>query len=297
MTQRTSAVGQSKRKSSITRGLGEEQIAEYWKRGFVVVPGLVSQGKLDRFVQRLESIVSGEVPPADGMLVMRDVMVAKGVVAPRTRMEGIAKIQDFERDPELYSYVLEPALLDCVESLIGREVLSIHTMLINKPPGVDGRHPLHQDLFYFPFRPADAIVATWTAIDPCREDNGCLFAIPESHKGELREHGDPGWEYVNLLYWEAKRGAGESDYPEPVPLIMDPGDTVFFHPLLLHGSGVNRTDGFRRSISAHYASDDCHAVWTNEVFGERKYVAVRGARQGQRDEIKSYARDDEGGAS
>jgi hypothetical protein len=61
---------------------------------------------------------------------------------------------------------------------------------------------------------------------------------------------------------------------------------------LLHGSGVNQTHEFRRSISAHYASDECHAVWTNEVFGERSYVAVRGARQGQRVDIKRYVIDE-----
>ncbi len=31
-----------------------------------------------------------------------------------------------------------------------------------------------------------------------------------------------------------------------VHLEMEAGDTVFFHPLLLHGSGTNRTDGFRK---------------------------------------------------
>ena len=286
-------MSESNTNPSIAGGLSTEQVAEYWKQGYVVVPALVGQDKLDGYVRRLDAIVSEEVPPADGMLVMRDVMVAKGVVEPTTKMAGIAKIQDFENDPELYGYALEPALLDCVESLIGKEVLSIHTMLINKPPGVDGRHPPHQDLFYFPFRPADAIVATWTAINPCRENNGCLFAIPESHKGELFEHGEPDWEYVNLLYWEAKREEGADELPEPVPLIMDPGDTVFFHPLLLHGSGVNETDGFRRSISAHYVSEDCHAIWTNDKFGKRKYVAVRGARQGQRVDIKNYAADED----
>jgi phytanoyl-CoA hydroxylase len=280
-------------KASVAGGLSEEQIAEYWKQGYVVVPGLVGRDKLDGYVQRLDAIVKEEVPPAAGMLVMRDVMVAKGVVEPSTKMAGIAKIQDFENDPELYRYALEPALLDCVESLIGRELLSIHTMLINKPPGVDGRHPPHQDLFYFPFRPADAIVASWTAINPCREINGCLFAIPGSHKGELLEHGEPDWKYVNLLYWEAKREEGADELPKPVPLIMDPGDTVFFHPLLLHGSGVNETDGFRRSISAHYASDDCHAIWSDEKYGERPYMAVRGARQGQRVNIKRYAIDED----
>jgi len=31
-----------------------------------------------------------------------------------------------------------------------------------------------------------------------------------------------------------------------VHLEMGPGDTVFFHPLLIHGSGMNRTNGFRK---------------------------------------------------
>jgi hypothetical protein len=36
----------------------------------------------------------------------------------------------------------------------------MHTMLINKPPDpgtLTSRHPLHQDLYYFPFRPADKV--------------------------------------------------------------------------------------------------------------------------------------------
>jgi phytanoyl-CoA hydroxylase len=33
---------------------------------------------------------------------------------------------------------------------------------------------------------------------------------------------------------------------ERVWLEMDEGDTVFFHPLLIHGSGANRTEGFRK---------------------------------------------------
>nr|CAD7580797.1 unnamed protein product [Timema californicum] len=41
---------------------------------------------------------------------------------------------------------------------------------------------------------------------------------------------------------------------------MEKGDTVFFHPKLVHGSGVNRTKGFRKAISSHYASSDCHCI-------------------------------------
>lgn len=31
-----------------------------------------------------------------------------------------------------------------------------------------------------------------------------------------------------------------------VHLVMEKGDTVFFHPLLIHGSGRNKTQGFRK---------------------------------------------------
>ncbi len=33
---------------------------------------------------------------------------------------------------------------------------------------------------------------------------------------------------------------------ERIHLEMGTGDTVFFHPLLIHGSGMNRTSGFRK---------------------------------------------------
>ena len=42
---------------------------------------------------------------------------------------------------------------------------------------------------------------------------------------------------------------GIRDYDPSFPrahLEMGPGDTVFFHPLLIHGSGMNRTSGFRK---------------------------------------------------
>jgi ectoine hydroxylase-related dioxygenase (phytanoyl-CoA dioxygenase family) len=42
---------------------------------------------------------------------------------------------------------------------------------------------------------------------------------------------------------------GIQDYDPNSPrvhLVMEKGDTVFFHPLLIHGSGRNKTQGFRK---------------------------------------------------
>ena len=160
----------------------DEMLDSYWRNGFVVVPGLIERSDLERWLGRLSDIVEGRVPPAEGMLVMKDIMIAKGAVAPGSSLEAIAKIQDYEKDEVLDSYTTHPKILDCVERFIGHDVQTIHTMLINKPPNVDGRHPLHQDLLYFPFRPADRIVASWTALERVTKENGCLVAIPGTRK-------------------------------------------------------------------------------------------------------------------
>jgi phytanoyl-CoA hydroxylase len=49
---------------------------------------------------------------------------------------------------------------------------------------------------------------------------------------------------------------------------MDKGDIVFFHPYLIHGSGENRSNGFRKSICCHFASSECNYIDTKGTFHE-----------------------------
>jgi phytanoyl-CoA hydroxylase len=104
--------------------------------------------------------------------------------------------------------------------------------------------------------------------------------VPGSHKGELLAHGNPDWEHLNFGYFGV--GAGEH-LAERVHLEMDPGDTVFFHPILIHGSGRNRSTGFRRAISTHYASAACEFLpGAKPVGAMRPYLLVRGREQAGR---------------
>ena len=258
--------------------LTEEQIDQYWRDGFTVVPGHLEQDELEVWDRRFEEIARGEVDIDDRMLVMKDVMVAKGAIDPKDPLERIQKVQDFELDPVLDRYCQHPRVLACVEALIGEGVMTIHSMLINKPPNVDGRHPLHQDLLYFPFRPADRIAASWTAMTRMTKENGCLVVVPGSHRGELLPHENPEWEYLNGGYFGAKDLGEQMD--RRVHLEMEAGDSVFFHPILLHGSGRNRTQGFRRAISAHYASAACEWAWSIEDSASRLYRIVSGPDAG-----------------
>lgn len=52
---------------------------------------------------------------------------------------------------------------------------------------------------------------------------------------------------------------GFDDHPV-IELPMEKGDTVFFHPILIHGSGANRTQGYRKAISCHYSTADAEFI-------------------------------------
>ncbi|XP_068204119.1 phytanoyl-CoA dioxygenase, peroxisomal-like [Palaemon carinicauda] len=240
------------------------QRAFYEENGFLVIPNLVPHDLINKWRGRFLDLVEGRVDTA-GMTKMKDIALKDktGVAAERI----VNKIQDFVWDEVLSEHCMLPQILDYVECFTGPNIMAMHTMLINKPPDPGtrtSRHPLHQDLHYFPFRPANRIVCAWTAMEKINEDNGCLFVLPGSHKGQLEQHEYPEWEKgVNKMYHGVR---GFDDEPKSL-LCMEKGDTVFFHPILLHGSGDNRTEHFRKAISCHYAASECN------------YIDVRGTTQ------------------
>lgn len=237
--------------------LTDDQKKKYLMDGYIVIKNCVPKYEIDRYYKRFEDICKGKIK-IPTLTIMRDISTLQ------EEFEGekvVSKIQDFNDDEILFSYCCYPTIINVVKDLIGNglknpTILSMHTMLINKPPDtgkLTSRHPMHQDLNYFPFRPPSGICCAWTAMENINRSNGCLVVIPGSHKGELLKHSYPNWEGgVNKAYH------GIQDYDPNTPRVhveMECGDTVFFHPLLIHGSGANRTNGFRKAISCHYAND------------------------------------------
>nr|XP_011441346.2 phytanoyl-CoA dioxygenase, peroxisomal [Crassostrea gigas] len=238
--------------------LSYEQRKFYEDNGYIVIRNLVPKEKLDVYRERFEQICRREVE-IPGLTIMRDVAIARSEFVPGE--QAVTKLQEFQNDDILFGYCELPEIIKYVQTFTGKEVKAMHTMLINKPPDPGkktSRHPLHQDLHYFPFRPADRVVCSWTAMQKVNRENGCLVVLPGTHKGELLQHDYPEWEGgVNKMY----HGVRDFDPNAPrVHLPMDTGDTVFFHPLLIHGSGMNKTKGFRKSISCHYASADINYI-------------------------------------
>ena len=235
--------------------LTEQQLQQYASEGYLLLPKLIDPASLDSYNQRFLSIVEGQTPLSGAMKVMRDVMVVKGAVAPETKLHGVNKLFCLEDDPMLFDYAKHPELISAIQSIIGPSVYTLTSNVFNKPPQVDGRHPLHQDLRYFKLRPENKIVAAWTAILPATRESGCLCVIPGSHRNGLLPHDMPDWQFLNSGFF----GTSDVDQSQRQHVAMQPGDTLLFHPLLVHGSGRNKSTGFRRAISVHFASGECES--------------------------------------
>ncbi|WP_235025464.1 phytanoyl-CoA dioxygenase family protein, partial [Caballeronia terrestris] len=86
----------------------------------------------------------------------------------------------------------DPLLLDCIERLIGGNILFHYSKLNMKGPRVGSVVEWHQDFSYYPHTNADLLSAL-VFLDDASKQNGCLRVVPGSHRGGLRAHEVDGY--------------------------------------------------------------------------------------------------------
>lgn len=112
--------------------LNKEQRDFYEKNGFIVIKNLISGESLDKYKQRFQKICSDKTQ-VQGMTVMKDISIAKSEFLEGEK--AITKIQDFCYDDELFEYCCLEEVGKYIKSFLGANIMAMHTMLINKPPG------------------------------------------------------------------------------------------------------------------------------------------------------------------
>lgn len=252
--------------------LTPNQITHYHEHGYVVIPNVLSTSEIESYKACATKIANGNYPKEAKKRLVRDVYFSKGIVEqPKDPELSLWKILNPDRfDPLLDNFIKTPKLLDGIESLIGKDILAFLLMYIYKPPGVpETIHPFHQDGVYFPFQPLNQCIGTWTPLDDATGDNGTLEVIDASHKLELQSHGMRK-ELTNAFAFEVE---GFYDHPDKKVLEVKAGDSVLFHPHLLHTTGGNKTKGHRRVLTVHLASANCQPTGMIKEFG---FQLVRG---------------------
>jgi len=129
-------------------------------------------------------------------------------------------------------------ILDAVESIIGKNILIGGTTLFIKDPDKKGFVSWHQDAKYIGFEPHNWVTA-WLAITEANEENGCMRMWSGSHKEKIKDHKEI-YNENNLL----TRGQTVQNVPieKTTPNILKAGQLSLHHPMIVHGSGPNKSD-------------------------------------------------------
>ncbi|MBM85809.1 MAG: phytanoyl-CoA dioxygenase [Rhodospirillaceae bacterium] len=164
-------------------------------------------------------------------------------------------IQNLNCDEGWLEFPTFPAIVDMLEQLIGPDIILWGTTLFHKPATKGRVVPWHRDGRYWPIKPLET-TSVWIAIDECTAENGCLRAIPGSHKArEVGRHFRSTSDEVAIpetLY--------DSEYDESlaVNLVLQPGQMAVFDVFTVHGSTANPSGRRRTGLAMRYIPATCH---------------------------------------
>lgn len=249
--------------------LKPEQKEQFIRDGYCIVADLFSPREIDEIEQFFD--VTKEQP-----MPWFPKQTAKAGIFDYThqKLEDIDKTKGQVRamhphrhDERALKWMLQPNVGAVLEELLGRPALGVQTMYYFKPPGARGQG-MHQDNIYLLSAPATCIAA-WTAIDSADLDNGCLWVVPGSHRGDIL---CPEKGTAREKTWMEYGDTNITKFPrdtKPVAVPVPRGSTLFFGGNLIHGSGPNRTaDRWRRTFIGHYIDEasDQVASYYHPVF-------------------------------
>lgn len=245
-----------------TAPLSEEQICQFHEQGYLHLKSGCSEDLIDAFNGHIYEIRSSETLPK-WALPRKSQTTVDWNERFSVRLFNPHQHDGFSRQMMKLSMVRGG-----LAQLMGDEASCVQSMYFYKEPGSPGQ-AAHQDYYYIKDDPM-TMIAVWIAMeDKVDEENGCLYVIPGSHKLGLLPHG----KVTNLEEHEAWTDQTEGvDLNKEIPVVMEKGDILFFHELLIHSSNRNRSkDRWRRSYVCHYIRHD------SQIFREdikKKYKLV-----------------------
>ena len=244
--------------------VSDEQVRQYIDQGFLIREGLIGPAQLDELKRDMVFMARGGYPSK----------VLKPLPAEMTDEEALRNILCIHQP-----HYLSPVMRNMVEdqgicSVLSRitaahlpywdgSVKCMQSMLFVKPPGKPGQ-PWHQDELYIPTRDR-SLIGAWIALDDATVENGCLWAIPGSHRsGYLYEQRSP----EDLVEYDGAPQSFGFDESAAIPIEVRAGSVIFFNGYLLHKSMRNHSSIYRRALVMHYMNSWSLLPWFSTDTGE-----------------------------
>ncbi|CAN1151544.1 Phytanoyl-CoA dioxygenase [Linum perenne] len=150
-----------------------------------------------------------------------------------------------ELDPVFRKFSCSERVSSLLLSLGYKRPVIIQSMYIFKQPGIGGEVVPHQDNSFLYTEPTTC-TGLWVALEDATAINGCLWAIPASHKNGLVRRFIRGEQGVS--FDRPSPSYNQSDF---VPIEVKAGSLVLIHGDLIHQSFENQSPNSRHAYSVH----------------------------------------------
>lgn len=228
--------------------VGQAQRAAFRRDGYVHLPGLLSAEELAELALTYDRFLRREIPVAG-----KDFCDMSGRYGGDPGDYALINVMLPRRyHPAWAGNLYERRAASVAEQLQGPGLELDYDQLLAKRPGrEDAVFAWHQDMAYWIDTPDPRTATVWLAVDASTPENGCLRFVPGSQaEPALRPHrplhGDR--ERSHTLVTDLLPG----DRVRPVPIAA--GDVTVHDQRVLHGSGGNRSQGWRRAYVVAFRS-------------------------------------------
>ena len=220
-----------------SHGLSKQELDFFHDNGYVIRRGLLGHDLVHRLREETEKLHEEMAKNAPTNVHVSWEELAEG------KPKRIRQLMHSEKvSPTIDAISQSAAILDVMEQLIGPDLMLFHSKLLMKAAKDGSFTPWHQDFGYWQYEcKTPTQVNCQFAIDPAKEINGALWVYEESHKQGLLPHKN----FKSSSFSIGFEG-GLDAFPRTL-IELEPGDGIFFGPLLIHCSGPNKADFDRRA--------------------------------------------------
>ena len=254
--------------------LTEEQVKFYEENGYLVIERFWDAETVDRLKDKISQIVASAdlsnvtsvFCTKENMRKADDYFLTSGreirfFWEEKARNENGELVSDKEKcinkvghalhdlDPEFEKVSYEGRIGSICAELGLEKPLNVQSMYIFKQARIGGVVVPHQDGAFLYTEPQSCI-GFWWPLDDCGLDNGCLWAVPGSHRLGVNRRfrrRDPPLEGTEFVPLEPEQW----DISSAVPLVIPRGSLVVLHNALVHFSKENSSELPRHAYSIH----------------------------------------------
>ena len=231
----------------LSQVLANEQVESYRESGFVAGIRILSDEQIEWLRSELAELTQ---PGHDGSELWHEYHSNESTDPNTVLFHALGA---WRTRPGFHDLLWHPKFVGAAKQLLKGTVRFWHDQLFCKPAQHGGVVAWHQDYSYWTRTQPMAHLTCWIGLDEATRDNGCLQYVPGSHRWDLlpitglASDMDAIREVLSDEQWE--------QFQNPVAIELQPGEAAFHHPLLIHGSYENRTNGPRRAVVLNVIRD------------------------------------------